>query len=230
MSQKSRVTQPLSPVMATGSALLQIVAGRSPIGMSFSIDPSATAKIGRGDVEIPLMEDDEVSMIHATVSSTGGAIVISDNGSANGVYVRVVEPAPLSDGDFFRVGAQLFRFDLLDAEDSFPTPDGTAILTSPRLKGSFRVLQILRDGLPGLSSSSSNDDLSIGAAGTSIVFTADSYLSTSHARVVRAADGQCFLHDLGSTNGTYLRLTGDRTIRHGDQFLIGNTVLSAAIS
>jgi pSer/pThr/pTyr-binding forkhead associated (FHA) protein len=216
--------------MAKGVALLQVIAGRSPIGMSFSIAPAASAKIGRGDVEIALLEDDEVSPLHATISSAGGNIVLSDTGSANGVYVRVREPAALSDGSFFRVGAQLFRFDMLNAADSFPTPDGTSILTSPRLKGSFRVLQILRDGLPGLSSSSTSDDLSIGSDGTSIVFTADSYLSTTHARVVRAADGQCFLHDLGSTNGTYLRIQGDRGIRHGDQILVGNTVLAASVA
>ena len=229
MSTPARQTQPISPILARGTALFQVIAGRSPIGMTFSIASGAQARVGRMEGEISLSEDDEVSPVHATVSSRAGQVVIADNNSLNGVYVRVREPVALDDGDMFRVGAQLFRFDLLSVADAYPTPDGTQIFTSPRLKGSYRVLQILRDGLPGLSSSSSTDELSIGVEGARVNFTADTYLSRMHAKIIRAADGAAFLHDLGSTNGTWVRVRGDRSVRHGDQLLVGNTVLQASV-
>ena len=41
-------------------------------------------------------------------------------------------------------------------------------------------------------------------------------------------DGQIYVEDLGSTNGTYLnrhKVTGPMALQRGDQLQIGNTVL-----
>jgi len=55
----------------------------------------------------------------------------------------------------------------------------------------------------------------------------DTYASQLHARVFQR-DGQIYVEDLGSTNGTYLnrsKVTGPMVVQRGDQLQIGNTIL-----
>ncbi len=55
----------------------------------------------------------------------------------------------------------------------------------------------------------------------------DSFTSSRHARLWRE-DGQVWVEDLGSTNGTYLnkrRLTAPATLARGDRLQVGQTVL-----
>jgi pSer/pThr/pTyr-binding forkhead associated (FHA) protein len=55
----------------------------------------------------------------------------------------------------------------------------------------------------------------------------DNYVSQLHARVFRR-DGQFYVEDLGSTNGTYVnrkKVTAPIVIRKGDRLQIGKTVL-----
>jgi hypothetical protein len=62
--------------------------------------------------------------------------------------------------------------------------------------------------------------------GCGIVLPDDSYVSTLHARLFQR-DGESFVEDLGSTNGTYLngkRVTGPTRLRRGDQLQFGQTV------
>lgn len=229
MSTGTRKTQPLSPLLQKGAASVTLLAGKAPLGLQFSLTPGQPYRLGRGDVEIPLGEDDELSPIHAAFEYRGTTLVIVDKGSANGVYVRIREPRAVASGDWLRVGSQYFRMEDVKGEDQFATADGTLFYTSPKRRGSFRLLQILRDGFAGLSSISSNDEITIGGEGASIGMSADPFLSTAHARVVRAPDGQCFLHDLGSTNGTWLRVRGEAALTDGDEVMVGNELLRVSV-
>ncbi len=229
MSTGTRKTQPLSPLLQKGTASITLLAGKAPIGLQFSLAPGQAYRLGRGDVEIQLGEDDELSPLHAVFEYRGTTLVVVDQGSANGVYVRVREPRAIGNGDWIRVGSQYFRLDEVKSEDRFATADGTLFYTSPRRRGSFRLLQFFRDGFAGLSSTASNDDITIGGEGATIAMSADPFLSNSHARVVRAPDGQCFLHDLGSTNGTWIRVRGEATLTDGDEVLAGNELLRVSV-
>ena len=64
--------------------------------------------------------------------------------------------------------------------------------------------------------------------GCTISLPADTFVSQVHARVVER-DGQLFIEDLGSTNGTFLngkQVAKTARVRKGDQMQIGSTVLS----
>ncbi len=73
-------------------------------------------------------------------------------------------------------------------------------------------------------------ELTIGRApGCTISITDDGFISQLHARVF-AQDGDVFVEDLGSTNGSFLngqRLTRAASVSKGDRLQIGNTVLEA---
>jgi pSer/pThr/pTyr-binding forkhead associated (FHA) protein len=74
------------------------------------------------------------------------------------------------------------------------------------------------------------DELTVGrAAGCQVALASDSYVSQLHARVF-TRDGQLYVEDLGSTNGTYLnrkKVSGPMLVRRGDRLQIGKTVLEA---
>jgi len=71
------------------------------------------------------------------------------------------------------------------------------------------------------------DELTVGRAAGCQVTIDDTYASQLHARVF-ARDGQLFVEDLGSTNGTYLnrkKVQGPQAMRRGDRLQVGNTVM-----
>ena len=71
------------------------------------------------------------------------------------------------------------------------------------------------------------DEITVGRAAGCQVTVDDTYASQLHARVFMR-DGQVFVEDLGSTNGTYLnrrKVTGPMPLQRGDKLQIGNTVL-----
>jgi pSer/pThr/pTyr-binding forkhead associated (FHA) protein len=66
----------------------------------------------------------------------------------------------------------------------------------------------------------------IGRADGDLTLPFDSRLSTRHAEIARRPDGDGFawtLSDLGSTNGTFVRVSTAKLI-HGKEFLVGRTV------
>jgi pSer/pThr/pTyr-binding forkhead associated (FHA) protein len=72
------------------------------------------------------------------------------------------------------------------------------------------------------------DELTVGrAGGCGVLLGADTFVSQIHARVFRR-DGDMFLEDLGSTNGTYLnkkKVTAPVVMRKGDRVQIGRTTM-----
>jgi pSer/pThr/pTyr-binding forkhead associated (FHA) protein len=75
-----------------------------------------------------------------------------------------------------------------------------------------------------------NGELTIGrAAGCGISIPDDTFVSSVHARVYER-DGDVFVEDLGSTNGTLVNgnpLSGAIKLRKGDRIQAGQTVLEA---
>jgi hypothetical protein len=67
------------------------------------------------------------------------------------------------------------------------------------------------------------------AAGCTVSVPDDTYMSQVHARVYMD-DGDVFVEDLDSTNGTFIngeRVHGTRQLFHGDKLQVGHTVLEA---
>ncbi|MDQ1467725.1 MAG: hypothetical protein QOH10_2140 [Actinomycetota bacterium] len=75
-----------------------------------------------------------------------------------------------------------------------------------------------------------NGELTIGrAAGCGVSLPEDTFVSNVHARVFER-DGDVFVEDLGSTNGTLVNgtpLDSVRKLRKGDRIQAGHTVLEA---
>jgi len=72
------------------------------------------------------------------------------------------------------------------------------------------------------------DEVTVGrAGGCGVLLDADTFVSQIHARVFRR-DGDLFVEDLGSTNGTYLnkkKVSAPVVMRKGDRVQFGRTTL-----
>ena len=72
------------------------------------------------------------------------------------------------------------------------------------------------------------DEVTVGrAGGCGVLLAHDTFVSQLHARVFRR-DGDLWVEDLGSTNGTYLnkkKVTAPVAVRKGDKIQFGRTTL-----
>lgn len=74
------------------------------------------------------------------------------------------------------------------------------------------------------------DEITVGRAAGCSVTLDDTYVSQIHSRVF-TRDGQIFVEDLGSTNGTYLnraKVQGPMVMQRGDRLQVGSTVMELA--
>ncbi len=74
------------------------------------------------------------------------------------------------------------------------------------------------------------DEITLGRAAGCQVTLDDTYASQIHARLF-ARDGQFFVEDLGSTNGTFLnssKVGGPQALKRGDKLKVGSTVMELA--
>ena len=72
-----------------------------------------------------------------------------------------------------------------------------------------------------------DEEITFGRATTCTVPLDDTYVSSLHARFF-SRDGQWFIEDMGSTNGTYhnrIKVTNPMPVAIGDQVRIGKTIV-----
>jgi pSer/pThr/pTyr-binding forkhead associated (FHA) protein len=126
------------------------------------------------------------------------------------------------------VGDRLLRFGGPLAPPAPPSPDGTRRLGSPRPAGTAVIVEErLQGGATGRVWLRSGPSVSLGRAGCAINLGDDPYLSQAHAEIVVDPDGAARLRDLGSSNGTFVRLPAhsERELHDGDVVRMGREVL-----
>jgi pSer/pThr/pTyr-binding forkhead associated (FHA) protein/ribosomal protein L40E len=209
-----------------GRARLVLIRGSGYEGAVFRLNaPSCGA--GREDGVIIFPGDPFLAPLHATFEYRDGALVVRDEGAANGLYVRIKEPVFLETGDCFVVGERLLRYAGEEAPQQ-PTP---GMHGSPRAQGPLhRFEEVLRGGRSGRICKRAGPTITIGRVGCDMNFPTDGFVSSRHAEVT-VAGGRVILRDNGSANGTYLRVTsgGEKNLEHGDYLLMGQQLLRVEI-
>ena len=94
-------------------------------------------------------------------------------------------------------------------------------------RGTPRFLVVTEGGLSGVSIDLADQQITMGRANDATLVLNDDYASSYHARIF-PQDGQWFVEDLGSTNGTYLdrqKVIRPTPVPVGVPIRIGKTVL-----
>ena len=199
-------------------------------GMTFTIRSGETL-CGRVNGIILFFDDPFVSPTHCKFSFLQGKLRVIDQSSLNGVYLRIKQERRLVDGDIIRVGRQLFRYETLQ-KASFQLKkiegDDSRIWGSPNSGGFGRLVQILEDGRTGEIRLLSGERCQLGREVGDIVMPTDGFISGRHCSFSQQG-GETVLTDLGSSNGSYVRVRAEADVGHGDFVLVGNQMLRVEI-
>jgi pSer/pThr/pTyr-binding forkhead associated (FHA) protein len=220
-------TQFFGQLQVPGKAKLILIRGEGVEGLSYQLNAEQHIVGRNGQLVFP--DDPFVSPRHANLFYRNGKLVVRDEGSLNGVYLRVRGSTEVSPGDFFMAGEQVFRVDATPKATDGPAPDGTYFYSSPKHQSPFRVTQILQGGGMGICVCCRGSTLQIGREGGDLNFPVDLYMSASHCKL-EDQGGKIVLTDLNSRNGTYLRLKAEKELSHGDYIFIGRKLLRVEIT
>jgi pSer/pThr/pTyr-binding forkhead associated (FHA) protein len=172
-----------------------------------------------------LAEDGLLSSRHAVISLRNGTAMVRDEGSRNGIYVRVGknEPVILENGDQFCFGRIILRY---EAENVGPAPgeEGPEPLGPGEAVGQL-ALVVGRDVDKSLFPVPipRTEGVTLGRSRAAIRFPNDGWVSGLHCEVTLEGD-RVVLIDRDSSNGTYLRIKGSHVLRNHDAILMGQRI------
>ncbi len=209
-------------------AKLVLIKGEGHDGESYSL-AGDDHRIGRTDADIIFEEDEFLSPTHANFFYVEGNLYVKDEGSTNGVYLRIRDTCPLENENYFLVGEQVIQVRQVPSDPGLTaTEDGTYLYASPRRQAKFELIQILHGGAQGIKHPALNDVVSLGREDNDVNFPDDPFISGHHAQVT--GQGQALtLTDLGSKNGTFVRITKETPLSHGDYVFMGQQLLRVEI-
>ncbi len=184
--------------------------------------------VGGSGAHVELGEDSFIAPHAATLLFAEDHLAVRDEGSANGVFVKVRESAPLEAGDLFIAGERLFRYDgpveLARGDDS-----ETPLLGAPRPQPSaVRISEVLLAGKTGRTCHRAGPVIAIGRTGCDLNFPADALLAARHAEIRLGEDGSATLVDLAAgPSGVFVRLRAQaqQDLQAGDTLMVGEQLL-----
>jgi pSer/pThr/pTyr-binding forkhead associated (FHA) protein len=186
-------------------------------GATYNIDGSPSM-VGRSK-GAPFAMDAYLSPNHATFSFGPEGCTVRDEASLNGVYVKVARDTPvrLQSGDVFRIGQEIIRF---EAQPTSEHVDGVEPMGSPDPGYIGRICLVTGRQSIGNAHPIPPDGLHIGRERGDVIFPEDGYVSGLHCRLHH--DGSSVvLTDVGSSNGTFVRVRGERVVQSGELLLLG---------
>jgi hypothetical protein len=183
--------------------------------------------IGRSEGQRTFPDDLYMASRHARLTAPLGGLVVRALDPVNGVYLQLREPWDLQSGDLFYLGRELLRFELLPADERDPSPvaeHSVRLLGSLQRESWGRLRQLTVAGTTRDVFHLSRSEVRIGREEGDIVFPDDEFMSRRHAVLTRHGS-RVRLEDQHSSNGTYVRLRGERELKSGDVLRIGDQVL-----
>jgi pSer/pThr/pTyr-binding forkhead associated (FHA) protein len=180
-------------------------------------------RVGRAvaDGEVKLDQDPFIGAVHAVFKFDNGQLTVQDAGTQNGVFLWMKQRA-LESGDELRVGRQRLRIEWIPDE-----PEDTSeqqLFGSPNPGYAARAVQLLEGGGDGDIYPLKAGDNLIGRGTGDVSFPSDGYVSSRHA-MITVNDGALSVKDLGSANGTFVRISGGAPVSSGDLLLVGEQIL-----
>jgi pSer/pThr/pTyr-binding forkhead associated (FHA) protein len=202
---------------------LAIVRNDGQPGTVFPVDREEVL-CGRSEGGIRLADDATVSPRHARFTLRAGVLRAEDLGSVNGTFIRIRAPRPLAPGEELRVGRQLLRLEPL-ARPAEPGSRGVDVWGAPDTGCRLRLSQLLEGGGLGEIFPLRDGENTIGREAGEVTFPSDRYVSARHARIDVSGGGAATLVDVGSSNGTFVKISGAIELALGDQLLVGGQLL-----
>lgn len=192
--------------------------------------PEGEVVLGRSSEHEVLAGDPFLSPEHASLESNpDGTFKVTDHNSLNGVFVRIRGEQQLRDGDYIRLGQELLHFQMMDSVQPLVAKANETLTGGSPNTGYWGRLSLVSG--PDLESRGfifSQDEIKIGREVGDILFRDDGFVSGKHARIAKVED-KVSIKDLGSSNGTYIRIRGEQNISEGDLILMGQQLFKLTV-
>ncbi|HEX9105019.1 MAG TPA: FHA domain-containing protein, partial [Polyangia bacterium] len=185
-----------------------------------------TFDIGRSEGALSFADDPFLAARHARLLVQSGKVILRPLDQVNGVFVRV-QSCDLGPGDSFLVGKELLRYEpLLPEERELPSlvEHGVRVFGSAPREAWGRLRQMTIAATARDVWHLTRPELVLGREEGDVTFPDDEFMSRRHAAVKRVGT-RARLEDLGSSNGTFVRVRADRELKAGDLLRIGDQLL-----
>ncbi len=189
--------------------------------------PGTTVTVGRETGAI-FAGDSYLSPRHATFKQNGPKVTVKDEASLNGVYKKLVRDVPveLRPHDMFRIGQEIIKFEPLQTIP--PAADGVERLGSPAKGYVGRIALVIGREVTGNAFPIPESGVHLGRERGDVLFPEDGYVSGLHCRLSWEG-GRLLLTDLGSSNGSFMRLHEETEVKTGDVLLMGQQLFRVAV-
>lgn len=216
-----------APTSATSNVTLTALRADGSEAGTYALPPG-NVTVGRDTGGI-FAGDSYLSPRHATFRPAGpGKIMVRDEASLNGVYKKLMRDAPVEvrPNCIFRIGQEIVRFEPLTAQPA--NADGVERLGAPSKGYVGRIALVTGRDTTGNAFPVPDSGVHLGRERGDVLFPEDGYVSGLHCRL-SWENGRLMLTDLGSSNGTFLRLNEETEVRSGDVLLMGQQLFRVSM-
>jgi pSer/pThr/pTyr-binding forkhead associated (FHA) protein len=193
---------------------------------SFPLPNDVQVVVGR-DTGAVFAGDSYLSPKHACFIRGAEGLKVRDYNSLNGVYLKLQPNTPwkLEFGDVFRIGQEIIRFEGINGQQV----GDVARLGSPTRGYIGRLALVIGRDTTGNAFPISEAGAHCGRERGDVLFAEDGYVSGLHCRVAPDREGSICLTDVGSSNGTFVRLRREQLLQNGAILLMGQQLFRVDI-
>jgi len=217
------------PVVASGARVIPVPGSETPGGRRFSVpDTRVSQKAGTGGAGGASLRT-PCRYCHTPIDPSlpfcpkcGGRAREAAPPASPSTAVCGSCGTPVQAGnDFFcaRCGARVAM-----ADEPPSGPSGTSVFSAAAAQGGPKIAILDATGQVARTVTMDGPEATIGRADGEIRFGDDVYMSPVHAQL-SFREGQLYLRDLGSRNGTWLYATEPYKLQDGDTVLVGSQIL-----
>tara|TARA_R110002072_G_scaffold271038_2_gene430954 strand:+ start:65192 stop:66022 length:831 start_codon:yes stop_codon:yes gene_type:complete len=220
---------PFKPLRRPPIAMLTLLDDGTSEGEVFRLREARTV-IGREDADIRIPHDPLISSKHLEITRRAEGNTwrwfVKDLGSRNGTFFRVSKCRVRNQFEFL-MGNCRYRLNVPDETAAEPEGEREDVGTQGWSAISRETLALLSphlvrfEGETEASSYPLSDEIVIGSdSSLSKITVEDSLLNPEHARLIRQPNGMWKIEDLGSRNGTWMRIE-ESAVARACQFQLG---------
>ena len=184
--------------------------------------------LGRTEGDL-LFEDAHLGDRHARIRSGPEGHVLSSLETLNGIFLRLRSnvPVEIGHGDRVLAGKQMLELELVAEGERNLRPaveHGIVLFGSADRPAWGRLRQVTATGVGRDLFHLSRNEIVIGREQGDIVFSDDEFMSRRHARLA-FHNGRVVFEDLGSSNGSFIKLRAPHTLASGDLVRMGDQLM-----